>query len=169
MINSAHAGFVFDQLKNLLQTLSDDQYSQPLQVLSGASIGKHCRHIIEFFDAVAQGVQAPIISYDNRARNPRTETDRCYALHLLDNLRDQLSDLPHRTLVLSGDLSTDGQGAPMTLATSLHREFFYAVEHAIHHMAIIKIGVRYGLGDVLIDDQFGVAPSTLRYEHQQAH
>ncbi len=169
MINSAYAGFVFDQLKHLLQTLSDEQYCQPLPVLSGASIGKHYRHIIEFFDAVAQGIQSPVISYDNRARNPRTETDRFYALHLLDNLRDLLSDLPHRALVLSGDLSIDGQGAPVTVATSLHREFFYAVEHAIHHMAIIKIGVRHGLDSVLIDDHFGVAPSTLRYEHQLAH
>jgi hypothetical protein len=38
-------------------------------------------------------------------------------------------------------------------------------EHTIHHMALIRVGLRE-LGDIRVDDSYGVAPSTLKYRKQ---
>jgi hypothetical protein len=48
--------------------------------------------------------------------------------------------------------------------TSLFREYHYAVEHAIHHMAIIKMGVKQVFPDVRIDRGISVLLHTLRYQ-----
>ncbi len=37
------------ELKELLQKLSEEQYSRPSEILSGASIGQHLRHVLEFY------------------------------------------------------------------------------------------------------------------------
>jgi hypothetical protein len=37
---------ILGQLKALLQQLNEQEYQQPLNVLSGNSIGKHVRHVL---------------------------------------------------------------------------------------------------------------------------
>jgi hypothetical protein len=41
-------------------------------------------------------------------------------------------------------------------------EIAYNLEHTIHHMALIRVGL-HELGDITLDDSYGVAPSTLKY------
>jgi len=38
---------LFFQLADLLEQLSDEEYRQPMPVLSGATIGQHFRHVLE--------------------------------------------------------------------------------------------------------------------------
>ena len=45
------------------------------------------------------------------------------------------------------------------------RELIYNIEHAVHHMAIIKIGVREVAPYVTLPHDFGIAASTLRFNH----
>jgi len=44
----------------------------------------------------------------------------------------------------------------------LHRELQYNIEHAVHHLAIIKIGVKTLEDSFKLDDNFGIAASTIR-------
>lgn len=161
-----NAGYIFDQLHGLLESLNDEQYVQSPEIFSGASVGKHYRHIIEFFQCVALAGATDTICYDNRARDTRIENSRELALHLLAGLKQDLSELNHEhPLTLIGDLgTTDDTHAGSYIGTTLFREFHYAVEHAIHHMAIIKMGVKQCFPDVAVPADFGVAPSTLRYQ-----
>ena len=45
--------------------------------------------------------------------------------------------------------------------STLERELVYNIEHAVHHMAMIKIGLRQIAPEILIDKNFGVAQSTV--------
>jgi hypothetical protein len=155
MLVKTNAGYIFDQLIGLLDHLSDEQFISSPEIFSGATIGKHYRHIIEFFQSVSTADQ--------------TATSRLFAMDLLDDLRKELSALDHeKPLTLIGDLGTDEPAANVYMITSLLREFHYAVEHAIHHMAIIKMGVKSAFPEVTIPQDFGVAPSTVRYQHTAA-
>ena len=54
--------------------------------------------------------------------------------------------------------------APL-IASTVGREFMYAVAHAIHHYALIA--VMCGLMKMPLPAGFGVAPSTLKYHAEQ--
>ena len=54
--------------------------------------------------------------------------------------------------------------APVEINTTLYRELQYNVEHAVHHMAIIKIALINNFGDVEIPASFGIAHSTIKYQ-----
>jgi hypothetical protein len=160
-----NAGYIFDQLEHLLENLTEEQYNIPLEIFSGASIGKHYRHIIEFFQCISVSEQTDTICYDNRIRDTRIETSRRFASGLLKELKEDLSEMDTiRKLTLIGDLGPEGDDSLSYIGTTLFREFHYVVEHAIHHMAIIKMGVRQTFPEVEIPSEFGVAPSTLRYQ-----
>ena len=51
----------------------------------------------------------------------------------------------------------------MSSVTSVDRELLYCLDHAIHHQALIKIGLKELQIADLVGDDFGVAYSTLRY------
>ena len=166
MLITTNANYIFDQLTDLLDHLSDDQYRQTPEIFSGASVGKHYRHIIEFFQSVALADQTDTICYYNRLRDERIETTRALAKELLLDLKEELSVMDNeKRLTLIGDLTADENSGNSYMFTSLFREYHYAVEHAIHHMAIIRMGVNQAFPDVKISKEFGVAPSTLRYQH----
>jgi hypothetical protein len=40
---------IIAQLKDLLSTMDTAQYTQPLTVFNGGSLGQHVRHTVEFF------------------------------------------------------------------------------------------------------------------------
>lgn len=53
------------------------------------------------------------------------------------------------------------------IETNYHRELLYNLEHCIHHQALIKVAVLQ-CESVKIDDNFGVARSTIEYRNQCA-
>lgn len=163
-----NADCIFDQLTGLLDRLTDDQYTAATDIFSGASIGKHYRHIIEFFQCVYLANETETICYDNRLRDTRMENDRIFAKKSLKDLKSELGEVDNeKFLTLIGALGIDDQLSGSYMLTSLLRELHYAIEHAIHHMAIIRMGVKQAFPEVYISVDFGVAPSTLRY-HQSA-
>ena len=50
--------------------------------------------------------------------------------------------------------------------SSIGRELMYAYDHAIHHLAMVKIGMNVHYPEVSINKDLGVAPSTLKYRKQ---
>jgi hypothetical protein len=51
-----------------------------------------------------------------------------------------------------------------SMETSVFRELTYNIEHAVHHMAMIKIGLRDVAPYVVLPPDFGIAMSTLRHK-----
>ncbi len=62
-----------------------------------------------------------------------------------------------------GELGSDSE----QLKTNYFREVAYNLEHTIHHMALIRVGLRE-VGDVPVSDTYGVASSTLKHRGQCA-
>jgi hypothetical protein len=69
-------------------------------------------------------------------------------------------------LQLSANFARD-DSAPQQLETSLFRELAYCLEHSIHHEALIRIGVEYLDRGTILNEHFGVAPSTARHLNQR--
>ena len=55
---------------------------------------------------------------------------------------------------------------PIYIDSSFTRELVYNIEHAIHHMALIKVGLNEICPHVKVDSSYGVAVSTLRHQRE---
>lgn len=151
---------VFTQLNGLLQALTNSEYTTPCKVLSGATIGQHVRHIAELFAELDKGYYNGVVNYEKRKRDYSVETNIEVALLLLQNLYTNLNR-PDKTLLLEGDYSeTDRE--PVAVTSTYCREIIYNIEHAIHHMALIRIGIN-DITAMALPEGFGIAPSTIKY------
>jgi hypothetical protein len=56
---------------------------------------------------------------------------------------------------------------PVILATNYYREIAYNLEHTIHHMALMRIGIQE-VSDISLSEDFGVASSTIKHRKQCA-
>jgi uncharacterized damage-inducible protein DinB len=156
---------VFFQLSDSLIQLDSHQYVYPCRNLSGNTIGQHVRHIIELFQCLEMGYQCGEVDYEKRKRDRRIETDKVFAAELFQEIIQQIAK-ENKTL----DLLTyydDQSGQPEKIGTNYYREIAYNLEHTIHHMALIRVGLRE-LGDIPVDDSYGVVSSTLKYRKQCA-
>jgi len=78
---------VFLQLTASVGQLTDEQYVHQCQTLTGATIGKHVRHVIELFQSLQNGYEHGIVNYDSRKRDIRIENEKQLALSLLNEIR----------------------------------------------------------------------------------
>ena len=147
----------------MLDALSDEHYGRSLPVLSGASLGGHVRHVIEFFIELDRGYRTGYVNYDARQRDRTIEHRRELALTTLHRVAAAL-EKENKTLLLTTVGETNETG--FQVATNYERELVYNLEHAVHHMALMKIGIR-ALAAVQLPETFGVASSTIRYRQAQ--
>lgn len=151
------------ELKEILNKISNHQFVQQSNLLSGASIGQHIRHILEFYLCLFDSDKTGSVNYDKRKRDLKLESDLKYAIYTIDKISTNLIRFSKsKTILLEGNFSKkDGLG--ILVNSSTNRELAYCMEHSIHHQALIKIGlIEQGLQN-LVDDTFGVAPATIRH------
>lgn len=150
------------ELSGLLSQLSDKDYTAPCFGLSNATIGEHTRHIIEMFQCLEQQYENGIINYDERKRDTRIQTDTVFAREILAQITDLL-EKPNKTLQLRQCVD----GETLFIESNYNRELLYNLEHCIHHQALIKVAVLQN-ESIVIDENFGVARSTIEYRKQCA-
>lgn len=147
----------------LLLQISDEVFNKMVTAVFDSTIGTHIRHNLDHYNCFIVGLKNGHIDYAVRARDPRIEEDRGYALTEINRLRIALEtlldcqDYPH--------VSVECDVSPGLALSSVQRELEFLLSHTVHHYAIIAIICR--LQGILIDDEFGVAPSTLRYREDQ--
>lgn len=164
---SKQCEIIFGQLNNLLMRMNDEEYSSPLPVLSGNTIGKHVRHILELFEEMIRGIESGCISYDERRRSLDLECAVDAAVNKAHEMMLPLENLQDKPVGLKGNWSAEDT-MPFIIQTSVFRELAYNIEHAIHHMAIIDIAVRSAFPHHQLPQNFGIAPATIRYKQQCA-
>lgn len=156
------------EIKILLEKLPEELFIRPKEVLSGFTIGQHFRHILEFYVCLKKGTGSGVICYDSRERNIQIETDKRYASGIIENITEFLSSLQtNRDLVLKANYSVSSD-EQMEISSSLYRELAYALDHTVHHLAIVKIALSEEKESAIMDENLGVAPSTIRYREQCA-
>ena len=57
---------------------------------------------------------------------------------------------------------------PLEVNSSLSRELLYVLEHAIHHMALMRVLIKDEEPSFELSDSFGVAYSTLAFQAGEA-
>lgn len=156
---------VFVQLAESLAQISQQEYVQPCKNLFNNTIGQHVRHVIELFQCLEQGYDPGVVNYEKRKRDLSIETDKELASRLLLEIYSGLGR-SNKQLIL--EATYDDQAAePLSIGTNYHREVAYNLEHTIHHMALIRVGLAE-VTSLSLPENFGVATSTMKYKQQCA-
>lgn len=156
---------VFVQLDQVLERLADEEFTRPSSTLFSNTIGQHVRHIIELFQCLELGYDLGIVNYEKRKRDTRIETDRTIAIEMLEDVYLSL-DKPDKQLILEASYD-DLSDQCIRIQTNYHREVAYNLEHTIHHMALIRVGIAE-VSNLQLPENFGVASSTVKYKKECA-
>ena len=151
-------------LLRFLEQVDQPTYSKPLDVFNGSSLGGHTRHIIEFYHCLIKNYNQGTINYDLRERDKNIETDPELAAVAVQNIIQEIEKInldDKVELHMSYDPQTN---AVDSVVSNVKREVVYNLEHTIHHMALLKIGVKIAAPQIELENEFGVAPSTIKFQ-----
>lgn len=155
---------------DLLGRLTDEDYVRASPATYGSGIGGHLRHCIDHYTNFLAGLPAGRIDYDARLRDPRIEKDRAFAgeklreiMRSLETLRTQGRDAE---LAVKMDCGDDSDEASWWSTSTLRRELQFLISHTVHHYALIGLILKFQGKETGPD--FGIAPSTLRYNQSRA-
>ena len=152
---------IITQLTDLLNDIESAVYKDALRPLHYSTMGQHVRHITEFYLCLLKGYKTGVVDYDARERTLLIEIDKDFTIETLESVIENLKRLnSDKSLILK---SSFGGEEVMEMQTSFSRELTYLIEHTIHHLAIIKIGLNEVYPEIEIAKNFGVAHSTIKF------
>jgi hypothetical protein len=154
---------ILDQLSEVTAQVNEDDYFKPIESLSQSTIGQHLRHTLEFFICLENGFAAGLINYDKRSHDKLIETDKFLAMSMISKIKEFIS-VQKEDKPLTLEVGYDDSDKFISLPTNYARELVYNIEHAVHHMALIKIGIKEAINYVNLPADFGIAASTIRYK-----
>ena len=164
---AATQGFLLQGLQ-LLDECDPQTYAQMAPPPFGASIGKHFRHVLDHFLCLASAIGTGTVNYDHRSRNRLMETSLDHArshaemlIWLFGTLTDRECEQP---CIVQCSVEY-GEGESQSTVSTFGRELAYCISHSVHHFAIMKLICAQM--DVEVAEEFGVAPSTLKYRAAQ--
>lgn len=147
----------------LLNSISDEQYSNTTIAPYYSSIGRHMRHILDVFDCIFEGLVDSKVDLTARKRNEIIELKTaeglqyfCKVLHQLDSLKSL--DF-NKVIIVVDDLGGGNIEQDYTLGGLL----IQAHSHAIHHFASLGYIIAQ-LGIEIPDADFGFNPTTPKSE-----
>ncbi len=160
LIRSVHS--VMNECLRFIEMVDDVQYKDKSHLPFKSSIGEHCRHVIEIFEAAFRALDPDIdfVDFSYRERKVALSEDPIYARQFLLTLSLKL-DSPNnpnlsRTIQVRDDL---GQGM-LCRDSTVGSCLMFACNHAIHHFAQLKT-MAFNLGLSLEDNKdFGYNPTT---------
>lgn len=159
---------IISQIRQLLDQLPQSSYTAPLEVLNGASIGQHFRHILDFYQCLLRDIPVGTVNYAHRDRNPLMESLPLATGEVFEKLVNaiQILDENDPLLVLGDFPSQNSQEQQPVLHSSVGRELMYAHDHAVHHLALIRIGLKVVAAGMVLDPHLGYAPATMQYRSE---
>lgn len=151
---------VVRQINQVLEQLEPHEYRQQLTEFEGSTLGQHFRHILEFFQCLEQGIHSGSIDYAGRERNLLYEDNPRLTAAAFSSFADALAVF-HASDTVDIRAEFGGQERP-SYSSTVGRELMFVYDHAIHHLAIIKIGLRCQFPHIRSDKDLGVSPSTIK-------
>jgi len=112
------------------------------------------------FMELEKGYYSGVVNYENRKRDHRIETDKEFAVELLQKIYATI-DRPDKYLLLEASYDEHSEDK-LTIQSNYYREVVYNLEHTVHHMALIRVGINE-VSNVSLPEGFGVASSTTKY------
>jgi uncharacterized damage-inducible protein DinB len=150
-----------DGLRDLVSRLAVPVYRAAPSRQSG-TIGAHVRHCLDHVRALVCSARSGDLCYDTRDRDTDVERDPRAAVAEIDRLSRALDVLDPADVDRTVRLRTrlDRAGTEMLAHSTLGREVAFAIQHTIHHAALI--GVLLDRLGIAIPADFGYAPATPR-------
>ena len=143
----------------LLNYISDDEYSNTSVAPYYSSIGIHMRHILDVFDCILIGLESGDINLTSRKRNELAENYTQQGIAYFEDIIQRLKLLEkenfNKIVMVTDDLGLGIVSVNYTLSGIL----IQAHSHAIHHFASVGYVISQ-LGIMLPDDDFGFNPTT---------
>lgn len=159
----------------LLDSISVDEYCLTDDSKNTSSIGKHIRHVLDHYSCFKNGLALQKINYDHRVRDPRIENDPDFAIEnifdicrSLVDLKEKFSEKPNISsdpLIVCCSSSPHQPECIETIST-IGRELSFLQSHAVHHFALIKLLLQDS--KLSVDENFGIAATTVNYIHSNA-
>jgi hypothetical protein len=142
-----------------------------------ASIGQHVRHSMDHLELAARIAKTTgenELHYDLRKRGGDDEHDLVEAEKRILGVFKVLEILEEQEVVsrpIQAYFMLSGDPQEFQLPTTIEREMGFAVHHAIHHMAMVKIIATQtvGLSKEELSPDFGRAPSTIVHDKTLSH
>jgi uncharacterized damage-inducible protein DinB len=154
------------QAIDLIENLSDQVYRNNSSLLFNSGVGKHIRHILDFYSAFLRSTEGKI-DYDARPQAPELQSDRLAAIEKIQEIitaLHQIESTEPKRWTKNDD--TGGRGTKAVYSrSSIGRELQFLASHTVHHFAIIAFILK--AQDIEPPPRFGVAPSTLIYWHTE--
>lgn len=160
--------FIINQLIDIIQQFSVEDYSKKLNILNGSSIGMHTRHILEFYTCFLKTTNSSQICYDNRDRKLIYEIDPDSSISCFKSIQNDIQKLNLESEISIQTNTGVSENENEFVQSTIGRELLYTLDHAIHHMAILKIGTQMNFNNISFPEGFGVAPSTIRHHNKCA-
>lgn len=147
----------------LLNSISNEQYSNTSIAPYNSSIGRHMRHILDVFDCIFEGLPILKVDLTARKRNEEIELDTAEGIMYFNKVLRQLEELKTTDLdqfiTVVDDLGLGCVEQTYTLGGLL----IQAHSHAIHHFASLGYIITQ-LGIQIPDEDFGFNPTTPKTE-----
>ena len=158
---------ILDQVGAVIDQISDGDFVKPVRAFNGATIGQHFRHSLEFFQCLMNGYAKGIVSYDKRNHDTDIESNKLLALDIINKSKLFIEHCDINK-VLNLQVSYDPNSeTDVTGASNMAREITYNIEHIVHHMALVKIGIKEVCSYVALPTEFGIAVSTIKFHKSQ--
>jgi len=154
------------QMSDLLQRLPLAVYTCPVPLFHGSTVGQHFRHVLEFYTCLIEGSATAQVDYSSRKRNDALSENPATALVALEYITAAIRHLDAQQLLHVQSEFGETAGDGPAYLSSLGRELQYAFDHAVHHLAIIRMGMEAYFPEVPVSADLGIAPSTIK--HRQA-
>jgi hypothetical protein len=129
------------RIYKLVTSLDQTHYVQPVAAMLGSTIGEHVAQILEFYSCILQTSNENLIIYAHREQNPEVETNPDAAILLIHGLLKNLNAIVVDKKVLVQKNYSEHDGEEVYLSSSLFRELAHALDHSVHHQAIVTIAL----------------------------
>ena len=160
---------LIDQIVDTIQIIPPADFGKPMEIFNGSTLGKHFRHIHDFFSCLVEQCHQESLDYAHRLRDPDLESQKDVALSAFRALKPRLAELDEdRSISVYADFQLE-EGKRPRVNTTFGRELMYGYDHAVHHLAIVKIGLKSLDPTLPIHDELGVAASTIKHQHAISH
>lgn len=160
---------VLGQGLSLLNNIDADTFVRKEDGPWGSSIGAHYRHVLDHFLCLIEGLWDAQINYDHRSRNREiegsVEVARAATFELIEAIRAIPAEVFKHECEVVYSVGY-GEKSVQAVRSVVARELMFCVGHAIHHFAIVKL--LCSARAVALPYEFGIAPSTLKYQEAQA-
>jgi hypothetical protein len=150
----------------LVERIDDEVFARTPRGMAPHRVGSHLRHVLEFYECFLDGLEFGRIDYDSRKRNEAVERHRTSATAAICSITRRMESVSCMKADAVLDVRMENAEADVWLTSSMGRELQALSSHTIHHFALMAVTLR--LQGVEVHPDFGMSPSTLRYQAARA-